>query len=82
MRFALKTTDADDNDAFVAALLDLGVDAMWLPIRMYLAMSALGLSIITISAIALWISYRSGGGVYGGPGGTPAPTPPGHARRP
>jgi hypothetical protein len=73
VRFAFKTSQSD-ADTFVDALLELGVDTMWLPIRMYLSMSAAGLAVILVSSLAMWAGRRSGGGVYrgGGPHGTPA----------
>jgi hypothetical protein len=82
-RFAFKTSQSD-GDPFVDGLLDLGVDAMWLPIRMYLALGVLGLAVIVVSAVLMWIASRSAGGSTGGVygGGRPGPPPPRPARPP
>ena len=65
VRFALKTAQTE-ADSFVDALLDLGVDTMWLPIRMYLAMSTLGLALIAVSSLAMWWSERPSRSSFGG----------------
>ena len=59
VRFVLRTAE-DEADPFVAGLLDLGVDAMWVPIRDYLALSALGFSVIAVGAFSLWWQARRG----------------------
>ena len=56
-RFGLRTAE-EEADPFVTGLLDLGVDAMWVPIRDYLALSALGFGVVALGAVLLWWQAR------------------------
>ena len=56
----LEVTAEEEADPFVTGLLDLGVDAMWVPIRDYLALSALGFSVIALGVFCLWWQARLG----------------------
>ena len=57
VRFVFRTADGED-DPFVEGMLDLGVDAMWVPIRNFLALSLLGFAFILIATLLLWWSSR------------------------
>ena len=57
LRFAFKTAQTD-GDSFVEAMLQLGVDTMWLPIRMYLALSMVGFATIGVASLGLWLDSR------------------------
>ncbi len=59
LRNAIGTAD-DEADPFVSGLVDLGVDAMWVAVRDYLVLSALGLAIIALGGFALWWQARRG----------------------
>ncbi len=59
IRFGFRTAQ-EEADPFVDGLLDMGVDAMWVPIRDYLALSALGFAAIAVAALALWWQGRAG----------------------
>jgi hypothetical protein len=64
IRFAFKTAQSEADD-FVEALLGLGVDTMWLPIRMYLAASILGFGLVALSSFCGWLSARPRRGAFG-----------------
>jgi hypothetical protein len=57
LRFVFRTADAD-GDPFVEGMLDIGVDAMWVPIRNFLALSLLGFALILLATLLLWWSSR------------------------
>lgn len=57
LRFALRTAEPA-ADPFVSALLELGVDATWVGIRNYLALSVLGLAITAVAGAVLWAESR------------------------
>jgi len=54
LRYGIGTVGAD-GDPFVMGLVSLADDAMWVPVRDYLALSALGLAVIAVGVLAfLW----------------------------
>ncbi len=57
IRFAFRTAQ-EEADPFVNGLLDLGVDAMWVPIRNYIALAALGIALLALGVALLWASPR------------------------
>lgn len=57
-RFAFRTAE-EEADPFVEGLLDLGVSAMWLPIRNYLALSVLAFAVLAVSLALTWARARS-----------------------
>lgn len=57
IRFGFRTAE-EEADPFVTGLLNLGVDAMWVPIRNYLALSTLGFAVIAVAAVAFWWQAR------------------------
>lgn len=57
IRFGFRTAE-EEADPFVTGLLSLGVDAMWVPIRNYLALSSLGFAVIVVAAFLLWWQAR------------------------
>jgi hypothetical protein len=65
VRLAMRTAE-EEGDSFVNGMFDLGVDAMWVPIRFYLALSALGFAVISIAVFLLWWQSR-----YDSPPGPP-----------
>jgi len=58
VRFAMKTAQTD-ADSFVEEMLELGVDTMWLPIRLYLALSMVGFATVGIASIGMWWDSRT-----------------------
>lgn len=58
LRFAFKTAQTD-ADPFVDELLDLGIDAMWVPIRDYSILSILGFAVAGLGAAGAWLQGRS-----------------------
>ena len=60
LRFAFKTAQTD-ADSFVEEMLQLGVDTMWLPIRMYLALSMVGFATVGVASLGLWLDSRPRG---------------------
>lgn len=58
VRFGFKTAQTE-ADQFTTAMLDLGIDAMWVPIRDYLALSALGFTVAGIGALGAWLQGRA-----------------------
>jgi hypothetical protein len=74
VRFAFKTAQTD-ADPFVEEMLDLGVDAMWVPIRDYLTLSGLGFAVAGLGALGAWLEGRSArGALPAAP--LPSPRPP------
>ena len=59
VRFALKGAQAE-GDSFVDEMLEVGVDAVWLPIRMYLALTMVGFATIGVATFGLWWDSRPG----------------------
>jgi hypothetical protein len=57
VRFALRTAQ-EEADPFVSGLLELGVEAMWVPIRNYLALTVLGFTVLLLTLVFIWISSR------------------------
>jgi len=57
LRFIFRTADAE-GDLFVEGMLDLGVDAMWVPIRGFLVLSVFGIALILIATLLLWWTSR------------------------
>jgi hypothetical protein len=57
LRFVFRTA-ATDADPFVEGLLEIGVDAMWVPIRNYLTLTILGFAVIAVSTLFLWWHER------------------------
>ena len=57
LRFVFRTADGE-GDPFVEGMLDLGVDAMWVPIRGFLVLSVLGMALILIATLLLWWTSR------------------------
>ena len=57
LRFVFRTADAE-GDLFVEGMLDLGVDAMWVPIRSFLVLSVFGIALILIATLLLWWTSR------------------------
>ena len=57
LRFVFRTADGED-DLFVEGMLDLGVDAMWVPIRGFLVLSVFGIALILIATLLLWWTSR------------------------
>ncbi len=57
LRFVFRTADGE-GDLFVEGMLDLGVDAMWVPIRGFLVLSVLGIALILIATLLLWWTSR------------------------
>lgn len=57
VRFGLRTAERE-ADPFVEALLKLGVDTMWVPLRNYLALSTLGFAVILLAVFAIWWEAR------------------------
>lgn len=57
VRFAFKTSQPDD-DPFEESILEIGVDAMSVPIRDFLAVTVLGMAIAGIGAALMWWESR------------------------
>ena len=57
LRFAFRTAEPA-ADPFVDSLLDLGVDAMWVPIRNYLTLTVLGGAITLMGLGVVWWQQR------------------------
>jgi len=57
VRFAFRTAQ-EEADPFVYGLLELGVEAMWVPIRNYLALTALGFAVMLVALMFMWASSR------------------------
>ncbi len=57
VRFVFRTAQ-EEADPFVYGLLELGVEAMWVPIRNYLALTALGFAVMLVALMFIWASSR------------------------
>jgi len=57
LRFACRTAQ-EEADPFVSGLLELGVEAMWVPIRNYLALTVLGFTALLLTLVLMWASSR------------------------
>jgi len=57
VRFAFRTAQ-EEADPFVWGLLELGVEAMWVPIRNYLALTVLGFTVLLLTLLFIWIASR------------------------
>ncbi len=57
VRFGFRTAQ-EGADPFVSGLLDLGVEAMWVPIRNYLALTVLGFTVMLLTLVLIWVSTR------------------------
>ena len=57
VRFAFRTAQ-EEADPFVYGLLELGVEAMWVPIRNYLALTVLGFAVVLVALMFIWASSR------------------------
>ncbi|KKK75617.1 hypothetical protein LCGC14_2871920, partial [marine sediment metagenome] len=66
VRFGFRTAQ-EEADPFVSGLLDLGVEAMWLPIRNYLALTVLGFAVMLLTLVFIWASSRQGTGPVDSP---------------
>ena len=57
VRFAFRTAQ-EEADPFVWGLLELGVEAMWVPIRSYLALTVLGFTLLILTLVFIWAASR------------------------
>lgn len=57
VRYAFRTAQ-EEADPFVYGLLELGVEAMWVPISNYLALTALGFAVMLVAVMFIWASSR------------------------
>jgi hypothetical protein len=57
VRFGFRTAQ-EEADPFVSGLLDMGVQAMWIPIRNYLALTVLGFTALLLTLVFIWASSR------------------------
>ncbi len=57
VRFGFRTAQ-EEADPFVSGLLDLGVEAMMVPIRNYLALTVLGFTVLLLTLVFIWASSR------------------------
>jgi len=57
VRFAFRTAQ-EAADPFVWGLLELGVEAMWVPIRNYLALTVLGFTLLMLTLLFIWVGSR------------------------
>lgn len=57
VRFGLRTAQ-EEADPFVSGLLDIGVEAMWVPIRNYLALTVLGFTVMLLTLVFIWVGSR------------------------
>lgn len=58
VRFAFNTAKTD-ADKFVTDMLDLGIDSVWVAIRDYLTISALGFVVAGLGALGAWLQGRA-----------------------
>ena len=58
VRFGFKTAQTE-ADPFTDDMLWLGIDAMWVPIRDYLALSSVGFAVGGVGALCAWLESRS-----------------------
>lgn len=61
IRFGLSSAQ-DTDDPFVQGMLQIGVDAMAIPLRNYLALSALGAILLLLAMAMVWAGARWGEG--------------------
>ena len=66
VRFGFRTAQ-EEADPFVSGLLDMGVEAMWVPIRNYLALTVLGFTVMLLTLVFIWISARMAAGSVASP---------------
>ena len=66
VRFGFRTAQ-EEADPFVSGLLDLGVEAMWVPIRNYLALTVLGFTVLLLTLVFIWASSRQPAGSVDSP---------------
>ena len=66
IRFGFRTAQ-EEADPFVAGLLDLGVEAMSVPIRNYLALTVLGFTVMLLTLAFMWAGARNGTGSVDSP---------------
>ena len=66
IRFGFRTAQ-EEADTFVSGLLDLGVEAMWVPIRNYLALTVLGFTALLLTLVFIWASSRQPAGSVDSP---------------
>jgi hypothetical protein len=66
VRFGFRTAQ-EEADPFVSGLLDLGVEAMWVPIRNYLALTVLGFTALFLTLVFIWVVTRQPAGSVDGP---------------
>ena len=52
-RFAFRTAEAD-GDPFVEALLDIGADGAWVPIRNFFTITLLGMGLLGTGSALIW----------------------------
>jgi hypothetical protein len=57
VRFGFRTAQ-EEADPFVSGLLDLGVEAMWVPIQDYLALTVLGFTVMLVTLLFIWAGSR------------------------
>ncbi len=57
VRFAFRTAE-EEADPFVSGLLDLGVEAMWVPILNSLVLTLLGLAVMGMTLVLMWATSR------------------------
>ncbi|MEE8369833.1 MAG: hypothetical protein V3S00_03570 [Dehalococcoidia bacterium] len=60
LRYGIRTVE-DEGDPFVTGLVSLADDALWVPVRDYLALTALGLAVIAVGVLALLWPGRAEG---------------------
>ena len=60
VRFGFRTAQ-EEADPFVSGLLDIGVEAMWVPIRNYLALTVLGFTVMLLTLVFIWVGSRQVG---------------------
>lgn len=60
IRFGFRAAQ-EEADPFVNDLLQLGVDAMWVPVRNYIALAALGAALLVLGLGLIWSSARWAG---------------------
>lgn len=66
VRFGFRTAQ-EEADPFVSGLLELGVEAMWVPIRNYLALTVLGFTVLLLTLVFIWASSRQPAGSVDSP---------------
>jgi hypothetical protein len=66
VRFGFRTAQ-EEADPFVSGLLDLGVEAMWVPIRNYVALTVLGFTALLLTLVFIWAISRQPAGSVDSP---------------